>query len=169
MKTLLTIILSIFIISSAKSQFNNIEYPQYIIKNGDTVGVMITVAQAQKVDSDYDLLNLLKKSKLQFDRADSASVIVINNLGQQVAELKLKITAMEDLDRTKDNQISNLKEQITKYERDSFLSAQQIALKDEMIGNYKKENIKLKTQKIIGFTIGGGGLLAAIILFVIKR
>ena len=169
MKKVLILLLSIFTIISTKAQFNNIDYPQYIVKNGDTIGVMITVSQAQKIDSDYDLLDLLKKAKVQSDKADSACVVVVNNLGHQVAELKLKVTKMDELVKIKDEQISNLKSQISKYEQDSFLSTKQLALKDEIIGNYKKENLKLKTQKIVGFTIGGGGLVAAIVLLLVKR
>jgi hypothetical protein len=169
MKKVLILLLSIFTIISTKAQFNNIDYPQYVVKNGDTIGVMITVSQAQKIDSDYDLLDLLKKAKVQSDKADSACVVVVNNLGHQVAELKLKVTKMDELEKIKDEQISNLKSQISKYEQDSFLSTKQLALKDEIIGNYKKENLKLKTQKIVGFTIGGGGLVAAIVLLLVKR
>jgi hypothetical protein len=55
MKKVLILLLSIFTIISTKAQFNNIDYPQYVVKNGDTIGVMITVSQAQKIDSDYDL------------------------------------------------------------------------------------------------------------------
>ena len=166
MKRLIFLILTIFLVNNTKAQRLSEEavFPQFYIQNGDTMGITFSIKQAQKIDNDYDLLYLLKQAKFNYEKLDSASIVVINGLGQQVAELKIKVNKLEDINRQSDLQIANLKEQILKYERDSFFSAMQLAKKDTIINNYKKENRKLKTQRFLGFTIGGGSFLAVIIL-----
>ena len=151
------------ILSKAQNNF-----PHYYIKNGDTIGVVISIKQAQKIDNDYDLLSLLKKSKIEESKIDSAYVVVINNYGQEVAQLKLKISTMDDIDLIKDKEISNLRSQIDDYERDKLLSDLQLAKKDTIIQNYKGQVVKLKLQKTISFSVGGGLTLLGILLLLLK-
>ena len=61
MKRILILILAMIIsnisISQTQSQLMpESSYPQYYIENGDTIGVIFTVEQAQKVDNDLELL-----------------------------------------------------------------------------------------------------------------
>lgn len=127
------------------------EFPQYYIKNGDTLGVIISLEQAQKIDNDYDMLELLRNYKVSVDKLDSAYIFVIDNMKQQVAVLNLKITQLEGIIKIKDSQIENLKEQIDKYRRDNDLANAQLKAKDEIIDNYKKEKKSafLKTLTLI--------------------
>ncbi len=166
MKKILLLLLGIFTFITLKAQVSE-EYPRYYIKDGQTY-VIFTLEQAQKIDNAYDLLYLLKQSKLQYEKLDSANIIVVNRLGEQVAELKLKTNTLEDLVKDKSLQISNLKEQISKYERDRLLSNEQSIKKDSIISNNTKQIKKLKKQKFFGFTFGGGGLVAVILLLLLK-
>jgi hypothetical protein len=53
----LTILLSLtYLISSAQT-----ELPRYLIEGGDTIGVIISIEQAQKLDNNSELLELFKK------------------------------------------------------------------------------------------------------------
>jgi hypothetical protein len=165
MKKFLLFILFLLLSILSKAQNN---FPHYYIKNGDTIGVVISIKQAQKIDNDYDLLSLLKKSKIEESKIDSAYVVVINNYGQEVAQLKLKISTMDDIDLIKDKEISNLRSQIDDYERDKLLSDLQLAKKDTIIQNYKGQVVKLKLQKTISFSVGGGLTLLGILLLLLK-
>ena len=160
---LFTLFLLLSILSKAQNNF-----PHYYIKNGDTIGVVISIKQAQKIDNDYDLLSLLKKSKIEESKVDSAYIVVINNYGQEVAQLKLKISTMDDIDLIKDKEISNLRSQIDEYERDKLLSDLQLAKKDTIIQNYKGQVVKLKLQKTIAFSVGGGLTILGILLLLLK-
>jgi|APCry1669189665_1035243.scaffolds.fasta_scaffold04455_4 hypothetical protein len=165
MKKLL-ILIFILISFSLKSQTI---YPSYYIKNGDTLGVIITIQQAQKIDNDYDLLSLLKEYKTKQDKLDSSYLVVIDNYGKEVATLKLKISTLEDLNNGKNLEIANLKSQIDGYKQDKLLSDLQLAKKDTIISNYKVQNIKLKVQRTVAFGVGGGLTIVGIILLLFVK
>ena len=160
MKKIILFLILIICFNSGKSQ-------SYYIKNGDTLGIIISVQQAQKLDKDYDLLNLLKQYKTEHDSLDSAYLVVIDNYGKEVVELKFKISTLEDINNNKDNMISNLKSQIEQYKRDVLLGDSQSAKKDTIITNYRTENIKLKFQRTIAFGVGGVLTLLGIILLIL--
>jgi hypothetical protein len=163
MKKIIFLIFALFSIISLKSQTTG-NYPFFYIKGYDTLGVVFSVEQAQKIDNDYQLLSLLKKSKIQSDSLSNAYITIVNSMGQQIAELKLKISTLEEKMLLKDSEINNLKDQIELYKRDIALAGEQSANKDKIITNYKKENRKLKFQKFFGFTVGGAALIAVIVL-----
>lgn len=161
-KIILLILTGLFSILSIKAQ--TVTYPYFLVKNGDTVGVVFSISQAQRIDNDYELLSLLRKAKIQSDKIDSASIVVVNDLNEKVAELKVKISTLEDIDKLKNSQILDLKSQIDLYKKDQSLSNDQSFKKDSIINNYKSEVRKLKTQRFFGFIISGSGLLVGILL-----
>lgn len=168
MKKLLLLVTILLSFTALKAQPG--QYPSfYRDQKGDTVGVIFSIEQAQKIDNDYDLLNMFKQSKFQYEQLDSAYLIVVNNLNQQVAALKFKISELEDLNRMKDAQIKNLQDQIFKYRSDLALSDKQSSDKDLIIKNLKQDNRKLKTQKFLGFTFGGGTLVGIIVLLLVRK
>lgn len=160
MKKTLLLLLS-FLICSLLSFSQSTDFPQYYIKNGDTLGIIISLEQAQKIDNDYDMLDLLKNYKVAVDKLDSAYIFVIDNMKQQVAVLNLKISQLEGIIKLKDSQIDNLKDQIDKYRRDNDLANAQLKAKDEIIDNYKKEK-KSAFLKTFALVIGIG------VLFLLK-
>lgn len=160
MKKTLLLLLS-FLICSLLSFSQSTDFPQYYIKNGDTLGIIISLEQAQKIDNDYDMLDLLKNYKVAVDKLDSAYIFVIDNMKQQVAVLNLKISQLEGIIKLKDSQIDNLKDQIDKYRRDNDLANAQLKAKDEIIDNYKKAK-KSAFLKTFALVIGIG------VLFLLK-
>lgn len=161
------ILLLIVILFTLKSQVVAQDFPKLYVVNGDTIGVIFSIQQAQKIDNDYELLRLLKQAKVMSDKTDSAYIVIVDNFGKQVAEYKLKVSTLESLVSTQNEQIKNLKDQIERYQRDSFLANEQSLRKDTIINNNKKEIRKLKTQKFLGFTFSGG-LIGIIILLLVK-
>ena len=166
MKKIFTIIIFILICLSVKSQ--NI-YPSYYVKNGDTLGIIISIKQAQKIDNDYDLLSLLKQSKTKQNELDSSYILVIDNYNKEVAELKLKISDIDSVNIDKNEQISNLKLQIDEYQKNQQLANQQLILKDDIIKEYKIQTLKLRIQKYIGFSVGGISIVTTVLVFLLKK
>jgi hypothetical protein len=160
MKKIILLLILIIIFNVGKSQ-------SYYINKGDTLGVIITVQQAQQLDKDYDLLNLLKEYKIKHDSLDAAYLIVVDNFGKKVAELNLKVSKLEEINTNKDNMISNLKAQIEQYKKDVLLGDSQSAKKDTIISTYRAQNVKLKIQRTIAFAVGGGLTLLGIILLIL--
>lgn len=153
-------ILSLALISIVtKSQTTQtMQFPQYYIKGTDTLGLIISVEQAQKLDNDYDMLELLKKYKVSVEKMEEAYIVVVNNLQEEITTLKLKITTLEGIIKIKDSQIDNLKEQIEKYRRDGDLANAQLQAKNEIISNYRKDN-RSRFLKTLALIIGVGALL----------
>ena len=166
MKKILTIIL-LFLSFIGKSQ--KIDYPYYYIKGNDTLGIVISVTQAQKIDNDYTLLNLLKQYKFNSDKLDSINIVINDDFKNEVAQLKLKSQNLEEQLNLKDSLINNLKDQISKYQSDQNLSNTQLQKSDEIINNYKKENRRLRFKNFLGFSVGGGSLIGIIILLLVKK
>lgn len=162
MKKILLFIALIISCISLKAQTTQ-QTPYYLVKNGDTVGVVISITQAQKIDNDLQLLSLLQDARVKESTLDSAYVSVIDNYGKEVAELNVKISAMQDIDTTKDSQINNLKQQIIQYQEYKKLADEQYLKQDTLITNYKKQVTKLKIQKDVGLAAGALGILLFII------
>jgi ABC-type multidrug transport system ATPase subunit len=165
MKKLLLSLL-ILISFTAKSQ---IKYPSFYIKNGDTLGVIISLQQAQEIDNTLDVLAILKRSKVSYDKLDSAYIQVVAETGKQIAELKVRVTKSDELIALDKVEIKNLKDQIDKYESDRKLSDIQINNQKAIISNDEKVIRKMKTQRFLGFTIGGGSLIGVIVLLLLHK
>jgi hypothetical protein len=145
------------------------DFPRYLINGKDTIGVVISVQQARKIDNDYDLIILLKKYKSQCDSTDSAYVSVVDNQNNQIALLNVKISELQSIDSTQTVMINNLNSQINDYKKTIDLSNQQFAAQTQIVNNQNKEIRKLKTQKFLGYTIGGGLALSAILILLLHH
>jgi len=152
--------------SSLKAQ---LKYPSFYIKDGDTLGVIISVKQAQKIDNDYDMLFLLKQSHMSYEKLDSAYIKVVSESGKDIAELKVKVSKLNEVCTSKDAEINNLKAQIAKYVSDEILAKKESDKKDTIIKNNEREITNLKTQRFLGFTVGGGGLIGIIVLLLLHK
>jgi len=168
MKKILLITLSFILAFSAKSQLNQL-YPRFYIQNGDTLGVIISIKQAQKIDNDYDILSLFKKSGKYSDSLQSSYILVVDNMGKEIAELKVKNSKFESIDSIQTEMISNLKLQILNYQKSDSLANKELADDNEIIKNYKKENTKLRIQKFISGTLGTGLLITVVTLLLVKH
>lgn len=168
MKRILFLLIVMFSTFSSNAQTTDVkatdDFPQYYVKGKDTIGVIFTVAQAQKIDNDYELLALLKKSKIQSDSLINAYITVVDLQGKQIAKLELKTSLLEDLNKIKDSEIENLKQQISQYKKDKVLSDSIIVNDNKQITSYKKEARKLRTQKYIFTGIGVAVAVAILVL-----
>ena len=165
MKKLILLTLLCMISFFAKSQTEDL--PRYLIQNGDTVGVVISVEQAQALDNDAELLELFKKLRINCDNLDAHYVEVINAQNDQIALLKVNTKELQGQGVALNNQIESLKEQVHNSEKNNKLCDELILNKDEEIKILKKEIFRQKVKKIISVT-GNVILVAVTTILIIK-
>jgi hypothetical protein len=148
----------------------DVSVPRYLVgytdNTADTIGIVLTIEQAMKVDNYLDLLDIYKRAN---NNCDST----INFLVQVVDDYKKMDIIVQQTYKAYQKSILDLKSQISNLNNRIKLKDEQILLKDEIITN--KDNIitldskkikQLKKQKGILMTGGvaiGVGLLYMII------
>ena len=151
---LISIFTFLSIVSFAQSKF-----PKYYIERGDTLGLIISIDQAQKIDSDLELLDLLQERGIQCDSVIKKYLIVVDASERQIALLDLKIKNLEASVESKNAMVNNLKLQIENWKRDLLLCDQQAELKQKIISNQDLVIGNLKLQRkltIVGGVLGTG-------------
>jgi peptidoglycan hydrolase CwlO-like protein len=147
MKYLLTLIFSISILSSIFSQrslqidtlpIKIEEYPAWFIHKSDTVGLILTIEQVQKIDSDMELLSWLEKKGFTCDSTISVYIKVIDEYKKQVTIFEVKISELNNQIIDKNSQIDNLKRTIENHEKEIKLSDDQIKKLNEVVTNSNK-------------------------------
>lgn len=119
------------------------EYPRYYIVNGDTLGVILTVEQVQKIDNDLELKILLEKSLIDCNSLSSQYIVVISNLENRIAILELKELELYNVNNTQSQIINKLNTEISIYNKELSLCDEQGKNKDSIIKNQKKTITKL--------------------------
>jgi len=161
------LMLTIFMIVSILSKAQTKDLPQYLIEGGDTIGIIISVEQAQALDNDVELLELFKKLRINCDNLDSHYIEVINAQNDQIALLKVNTKELQGQGVALNSQITSLKEQVQNSEKKNKLCDEELANKDEEIKILKKEIFKQKVKKIISVT-GNVILVVVTTILIIK-
>jgi peptidoglycan hydrolase CwlO-like protein len=145
---MLTILMIVSILSKAQTK----DLPQYLIEGGDTIGIIISVEQAQALDNDVELLELFKKLRINCDNLDSHYIEVINAQNDQIALLKVNTKELQGQGVALNSQITSLKEKVQNSEKKNKLCDEELVNKDEEIKILKKEIFRQKVKKIISVT-----------------
>jgi hypothetical protein len=143
------------------------ELPEYFVEGGDTIGIIISIEQAQSLDNDAELLELFKKMRIDCDNLDTHYVKVINALQEKVALLEIQKKDLIKQGEEKDSLINNLKSQIYNCERSLSLCDEQLEIKNEEIKVLKKEILRQKVRKII--SVAGNAALAIVTTIIIIK
>lgn len=166
MKFLTTFILSLFLFTNCFSQFiidsdslPKQELPTWFIYKGDTVGLVLSVEQVQKIDSDLELLSWLEKKGFSCDSTITAYIRVIDDLGKQITIFKVNVEELSAQIKDKDSQIDNLKGQVNAHIKDLNLANEQIEKWKQINLNNNARITRLKIQR--NLWIGGGVLATA--------
>lgn len=171
MKSLLLFILSFFSVVGYSNVVDSIidvkNLPQYLIWSVDTIGVVLTIEQLQKLDNQTDLVNLLEVMSIKCDDVNSKYVMVINNLEQKIAIQEIKIDNLEEQNIIRDDVILNLKNQVQNREESIAFCDQQRTNDSEIIAGLKRDLRKLKIKNAVGWMTTGVGVTTAIILGVV--
>ena len=166
MKNSLTII---FLFISA-FVFSQNQFPKYYIDSkGDTLGIIITVDQAQKLDNDEDILNLFKKMNINVDSATISCTEVIDNLDNQIILLTNESKDLKSQGSIQTQMVNNLKSQLNNVQKDDSLCGDQSKLKDGIIKDQKKQITKLRFQKVVAYIISVVSLTTLLYVVVIGK
>jgi peptidoglycan hydrolase CwlO-like protein len=143
--------------------------PQFLLDNcGDTIGIIMSVEQVQKLDSDGELLSLFKNLDMNVKNIDDMYISVINDQNSKITLLETKISQLENnYDKQKD-MINTLKNKISNKEKEIELSKEQEINNQTIIEELKQDLSKEKTKKIIGVTTTSGvaSILLALLIYV---
>ena len=178
MKKILLLLLAVLLSLSAFSQTyslgsidtTNTSIPKYLLSTTnnkqDTVGVVITIKQAQKINTDLEILSLYKGLYSDCDTT-------VDYLTKTVADYKFAnieankvINASDSALKIRNLQIENLKQQLIINEDKLAIKDSVIAAKDDIIALDKKDIKKFKKQRnrAIEVACGLGAAVIALLL-----
>lgn len=129
MKLLLTFI-SVLFFTSAFSQ----DYPRIEKDSLNNDIIVMTIEQAQKLDSDTDLLNLYKSLDDECAKQESICVQVVNDKDAVIASQKLEIAALIEYSENKAAQITVLQNQVNEYKNNNSILQTQVDNRQKVIG-----------------------------------
>lgn len=155
MKKLLIIFL-ILLSFDIKSQ----NFPRYFIQDNDTIGVIYSISQAQKIYNDQILLDLFKDMRVSCDTLAKKYFILVNRYDQKQVINKNLINQLEQNEKENKLIIAKKDEKINLLESDAKKSDDQKKLKDDQLKDYEQIVKELKTHRswLLGSTIGFGAL-----------
>jgi hypothetical protein len=168
---LLLILLSFsFSLSYSNNLIDSLDYknlPQYLIWGGDTIGVVLTVEQLQKLDNQTDLVNLLEVMSIKCDDVNTKYVMVINSLEQKIAIMDIKIDNLEEQNLIKDDIIKTLKDQVRNREESIQFCDKQRDNDSKIIDGLVKDLRKSKIKSLVGWMGTGVGMTTAVLLAIL--
>ena len=141
------------------------DYPRIETDSTGKVLVIMTLEQAQKVDNNFEIVKLLQRQGSECDSLNVAYLKVIDNLGKQVALLELDAKTLKEQLTSKDDQISNLQQQLSNSNASNKLCEDQKGKFEEMVRMLKKEVRRQKFQKFVGFSVGVVGVVGGMLLY----
>lgn len=159
---LLFILTCISFVGFSGNPFKKEDLPQYYIQNGDTIGILLTVEQVQKLDNNSELLVLFKKLSIKCDSLDAYYVKVIDNMNDKMGLLEVKISNMSEQSKKQDDIIIKLKEQISIKQSQLDITEKQRSNDSIIIKDLKKDLRKSKFKNVIGWT--ATGVVSAIVI-----
>ena len=145
----------------------NDDFPQYVIKNEKTIGIIFTVEQVQKIDSDLELLKLFKQLSFESKSIEEYYVTIVNDQNSKIIILETTINELKSKSNDKDKIIEDLRNQVSKWKKANELSNEEIQNNQIIIEELKSDINKEKTKKIIGITTSStiGAVLLALTIY----
>lgn len=164
MKKLYIFTILIFILNIALAQ--KIEYPRYDVDSLGNKVIILTEAQAQKLDNSIELLTLLEKLNSQSQDYDIICIKTINDLNNVISIQKIEISKLKEYSKNKDEQILTLLTETLAYEKKVGILEKEVSNRQVVINEKDKQISKLKTKMVI-VGVGGGAAITGLILFIL--
>ena len=158
----LSLLLS-FMIGFSQTTFVKEDLPQYFVQNGDTIGILMTVEQVQKLDNNSELLGLFEKLSIKCDSLDTYYIGVINKMNDKIAILNVKTTKQDEAMKKQDDMVKDVKAQLTNALLRLSLCEQQRSNDSTIILGLKRDLTKAKVKGIAGWATTG--VVSAIAIF----
>jgi hypothetical protein len=142
--------------------------PEYYVIDGDTIGIILSIEQVQKIDSDLEMLKLFKLLDNQVQGVDEFYISVINDQNEKISILETTLGNIKDQSGEQEELIENLKKQV-KLKSDQYdLSEEQYQNDLIIIEGLKKDLRKQKIKTWAGAggagALGIGGIILTIFL-----
>lgn len=155
-KLLLTLCLILTaMVGFSQSSFIKEDLPQYFVQNEDTIGILLTIEQVQKLDNNSELLGLFEKLSIKCDSLDTYYVGVINKLNDKITILNLKVSKQDESMKKQDDMVKDLKLQVDNTLLQLDLYEQQMSNDSLIIKGLKKDLNKSKWKNVAGWTTTG--------------
>ena len=142
------------------------EYPKIELNQKGEKVVIFTLSQAQKIDNDLEILNLLEKSKIQCDSLNVSYIKIVDAQNHQIVLLEKNVSELNLQVNDKDSQINNLSTQVKNLEESNKICDEQKCIKDKQMDGLKDD---LKKEKIKKWLFGGVGLAVGILAILIAH
>lgn len=157
MKKFVITILTIFCISNSFSQTNyhKEDLPEYYIQGSDTIGILLTIEQVQKLDNNSELLKLYEKLSIKCDSLDTYYVGVINKMNDKIQILEFKISKQKEAIDKQDDMVKDLNQQLSNRITKLDYCEQQRSNDAKIIEGLKKDLRKAKWKNIAGWLTTG--------------
>jgi hypothetical protein len=168
MKKFIFILIYILFSFEIYSQINKRDLPQYYIQNGDTIGVVLSVEQVQKLDNDVELLRLFEDLSLDCDNLDKHYIKVINELNQVVSIHEVQIKNLKSQNEILNGEIDKLKLAIVIKEKQLDIANKQKTNDSTQIVLLKKDLKKAKVKNFISWGSTGFVSVLAVLLLIIS-
>ena len=155
------------LVLSSVLAFSQTDYPRIETDSLGKKVVVMTIEQAQKIDNNLEILQLMEKAQLECDSLNMSYIRVIDNQGKQISLLELDIKHLKEQLNSKDEQITNLQTRLSNSETTNKLCEEQKLNYEKQVDILKDEVRKQKNHKIVGFIVGGVGTLGGILLAIL--
>lgn len=145
------------------------DFPAYLIANeSDTVGIVFTVENVQKIDRNLEVLEYLEKNQQTLDTVQYYTASLVDNLEQKIDYQKYQIINLISQSLMKDGLITNLRDQLKEKNliiarNDTIQENNKLIIKEK-----DKEIKKQKTIKWVSILAGSAIIITLIILSISK-
>jgi len=162
MKYILTLITILF--------FNNMfsqtkEYPIYQVDEFGQKVVVITIAQANTLVNNSELLKLFREQSINFDSVDDVCLKVINDKEEVITKQSIEINKLEESVTKKDEKILVLQNEISEWVNNNSILNEKVSNRELVIVEKNKQIRTLKAKMLFGSIIA---TTIIILSFVIK-
>lgn len=134
------------------------DYPRIELNNKGEKIVVFTLEQAQKIDNDLEILELMKVARVKCDSLNLSYIKVIDEQKGEIIILKKLNDELSKNEKDKDKQISNLSEQNSNLQKNIDLCNKENGNKDKEIEGLNDDIKKVKWKSL------GGGFVAGVVL-----
>lgn len=151
------VLLSLFFVLMALTTYSQkLPLPSYYINGKDTLGVIISVEQANKINNNLELTKKLQDQLIKLEKINGDYVLLIDAYEKNKGILLTTIAELEHLRDTHLEMITNLQDQNTSFRNSLTLCEEQRRLLDEVIN---KQNKIIKKKKGDTWFIGAAAVL----------
>lgn len=134
------------------------DYPRIELNNKGEKIVVFTLEQAQKIDNDLEILELMKVARVKCDSLNLSYIKVIDEQKGEIIILKKLNDELSKNEKDKDKQISNLSEQNSNLQKNIDLCNKENSNKDKEIEGLNDDIKKVKWKSL------GSGFVAGVVL-----